>query len=89
MEAFNALKQADEVRTFPNIDMPTPLFKPNNTRARYTEKVPIFIAHYLTDYFDLLGFRINTFIFTAQEFVLQQLNGTKESHCHVAWPAEN
>jgi hypothetical protein len=42
MDAFNALKQADEVRTFPNIDMPTPLHKPNaraTARLRATEKV--------------------------------------------------
>jgi hypothetical protein len=27
MEALNALRQADEVRTFPSIDMPAPIVK--------------------------------------------------------------
>jgi hypothetical protein len=42
MDAFNALKQADEVRTFPSINMPAPINKPSaraTARLRATEKV--------------------------------------------------
>ena len=42
MDAFNALKLADEVRTFPSLDMPAPINKPTaraTARMRATEKV--------------------------------------------------
>jgi hypothetical protein len=88
MDAFNALKQADEVRTFPNIDMPAPLHKPNaraTARLRATEKVRLLP--------ELLSAARTTHMFTlnitAQKLVLQQLIRTKEGNCDASRLIEN
>jgi hypothetical protein len=56
MEAFNALKQADEVKTFPSINMPMPLQKPtgrSTARSRYTEKVMVSFKRTKTHYYQI------------------------------------
>lgn len=39
MDAFNALQVADEVKTFPNIDMPTPSYYIGSSKRGLSDKV--------------------------------------------------
>jgi hypothetical protein len=72
MDSFNALKQADEVRTFPNIDMPLPVLPAGQRTNRFTERVSNNhrTANINSVFFGIL-FLLHFFFFAAQKFILQ------------------